>query len=49
MNLAFIYIHGGAFFVGSNQDGPQHSGQEIGEHDPSVFALEQNLIVAKEN
>ena len=44
-----IWIHGGAFFIGSNGDGPNDLNPESNKDDPSFFATEHNVIVVKVN
>ena len=44
-----IWIHGGAFFIGSNADGPSDKNPESNKDDPSFFATEHNIIVVKVN
>lgn len=44
-----IWIHGGAFFIGSNADGPNDDSFETNKDDPSFFATEHNVIVVKVN
>ena len=44
-----VFIHGGAFFVGSNHDGPLDGDPDSNEDDPSYFVQSQNIIVVKIN
>jgi len=44
-----IWIHGGAFFLGSNADGPDDDNFETNKDDPSFFVTEHNVIVVKVN
>ena len=44
-----IWIHGGAFFLGSNADDTSDGNPETNKDDPSALALEQNIIVVKLN
>ena len=44
-----VFIHGGAFFVGSNHDGPLDGDPDSNEDDPSYFVRSQNIIVVKIN
>lgn len=44
-----MFIHGGAFFVGSNHDGPLDNDPDSNEDDPSYFVQSQNIIVVKIN
>ena len=44
-----IWIHGGAFFIGSNADGPNDDNVETNKDDPSFFVTEHDVIVVKVN
>ena len=44
-----VFIHGGAFFVGSNHDGQLDGDPDSNEDDPSYFVQSQNIIVVKIN
>ena len=44
-----IWIHGGGFFLGSNQDDTLDGNPDTNNNDPSKLAIEQNVIVVKLN
>ena len=44
-----IWIHGGAFFIGSNGDGPDDNNFETNKDDPSFIVTEHDIIVVKVN